>query len=210
MRSRGRRWSTVRTVVMIVIAAALVWAGGLMWFAAGLPHNVEDSARVTDGVVVLTGGSDRLASGLDILAAGKAEKLFVSGVHRLTSVTQLQRLLEREPEMFECCVVLGRSAKNTAGNASETSRWAAEEGYRSLRVVTAAYHMPRSLLEFRRAMPGAVLIAHPVFPTHVKLSQWWRWPGTASLVATEYSKYLMSLAWTRIMDDPQDGDGSGT
>ena len=77
-------------------------------------------------------------------------------------------------------------------------------------MVTGAYHMPRSLLEFRRAMPGAVLIAHPVFPTHVKLSQWWRWPGTASLVATEYSKYLMSLAWTRIMDDPQDSDGSGT
>ena len=179
-----------------------------MWFATGLPHDVEDATSATDGVVVLTGGSDRLASGLDILAAGRAKKLFVSGVHQLTSVTQLQRLLQREPEMFECCVVLGKAAENTAGNASETSRWANLEGYRSIRVVTGAYHMPRSLLEFRRAMPGAILIAHPVFPTHVKLSQWWRWPGTASLIATEYSKYLVSLAWTRIMDSAAGRTGS--
>ena len=208
MRTRGGRRSTLRILIQATLVAGLIWSGGFMWFAASLPHNVEDATSETDGVVVLTGGSDRLASGLDILAAGRAKKLFVSGVHQLTSVTQLQRLLRREPEMFECCVVLGKAAENTAGNASETSRWANQEGYQSIRVVTGAYHMPRSLLEFRRAMPGAVLIAHPVFPTHVKLSQWWRWPGTASLIATEYSKYLVSLAWTRIMDGAADRTGS--
>jgi len=208
MITRGGRRSTLRILIQATLVAGLIWSGGFMWFAASLPHNVEDATSETDGVVVLTGGSDRLASGLDILAAGRAKKLFVSGVHQLTSVTQLQRLSRREPEMFECCVVLGKAAENTAGNASETLRWANQEGYRSIRVVTGAYHMPRSLLEFRRAMPGAVLIAHPVFPTHVKLSQWWRWPGTASLIATEYSKYLVSLAWTRIMDGAADRKGS--
>ena len=209
VRTRGRRGSTLRFLIITTVAATFIWMGGFMWFASELPHDVEDPASETDGVVVLTGGSDRLESGLDVLAAGKAKKLLVSGVHQLTSVTQLQRLLQREPEMFECCVVLGKAAENTAGNASETSRWADQEGYRSLRVVTGAYHMPRSLLEFRRAMPEAVLIAHPVFPPHVKLSQWWRWPGTASLIATEYSKYLFSLAWTRVMSDAEDGTSSG-
>jgi len=204
MRTHGSRGSTLQLLALAILVTGLVWSGGFMWFATNLPHEVADATSETDGVVVLTGGSDRLASGLDILAAGKAEKLFVSGVHQLTSVTQLQRLLRREPEMFECCVVLGKAAENTAGNASETSRWANQEGYRSIRVVTGAYHMPRSLLEFRRAMPGAMLIAHPVFPSHVKLSQWWRWPGTAGLIATEYSKYLVSLAWARIMDNAKD------
>ena len=208
MKSRGRRGSTLRLLALAILVVGMIWSGGFMWFATSLPHDVEDASSTTDGVVVLTGGSDRLASGLDILAAGRAKKLFVSGVHQLTSVTQLQRLLRREPEMFECCVVLGKAAENTAGNASETSRWANQEGYRSIRVVTAAYHMPRSLLEFHRAMPDAVLIAHPVFPSHVKLSQWWRWPGTASLIATEYSKYLVSLAWTRIMDSATDRTGT--
>lgn len=213
MRRRGRRRRTARVTIAAVAAAVLIWTGGLVWFAAELPREVADSARATDGVVVLTGGSDRLAAGLDVLAAGKAGKLFVTGAHRRTSVTRLQRLQRREAGMFECCVVLGKAAANTAGNASETARWAAGEGYRSLRVVTGAYHMPRSLLEFRRAMPEAILVAHPVFPAHVKLSRWWRWPGTASLVATEYNKYLMSLAWIRIVDGPwggrRDGTGSG-
>ena len=194
----------------MLIGTLLIWAGGFIWFASELPDDVEDPNSATDGVVVLTGGSDRLESGLDLLAAGKANKLFVSGVHQLTSVAQLQRLLQREPDMFECCVVLGKSAENTAGNASETSDWAVAEGFHSLRVVTAAYHMPRSILAFRRAMPDALLIAHPVFPPHVKLAQWWRWPGTAGLIATEYSKYLLSLVWFRITSESGNATSRGT
>ena len=64
------------------------------------------------------------------------------------------------------------------------------EHFTSLRLVTAAYHMRRSILEFRRAMPGATIIAHPVFPDAFKRDQWWRWPGTVHLLATEYTKYL--------------------
>ena len=199
MRLRRQRHTILRATSILIITAALIWLGGFIWFTVGLPNDVKDPKSFTDGVVVLTGGSDRLASGLDILAAGKAKKLFVSGVHQLTSITQLQRLLKREPKIFECCVILGRAAENTAGNAIETSLWAAQEGYKSLRVVTAAYHMPRSLLEFRRAMPSVLLIEHPVFPSHVKLSQWWRWPGTTSLIITEFSKYLLSLAWMRFL-----------
>ncbi|MND03177.1 hypothetical protein D3C83_228760 [compost metagenome] len=35
---------------------------------------------------------------------------------------------------------------------------------------------------------------HAVFPSHVK-SDWWRWPGTTSLIAREYTKYV--LTWAR-------------
>jgi uncharacterized SAM-binding protein YcdF (DUF218 family) len=69
-----------------------------------------------------------------------------------------------------------------------------EQGLRSLRLVTAAYHMPRSLLEFHRVLPGTEIVPHPVFPEHVKQRSWWRWPGSASLFASEYSKYLVALA----------------
>ncbi|MDP6952784.1 MAG: YdcF family protein, partial [Alphaproteobacteria bacterium] len=70
--------------------------------------------------------------------------------------------------------------------------WMAKEGYRSLRLVTAAYHMPRSLLEFHRAMPDLRLIPHPVFPDSVRLDAWWRHPGTVALLASEYAKYLLA------------------
>jgi len=54
--------------------------------------------------------------------------------------------------------------------------------------------MPRSLLEFRRAMPDVEILVHPVFPDQVRRGSWWRSPGTASLLIGEYDKYLLALA----------------
>ena len=79
---------------------------------------------------------------------------------------------------------------STIGNADETQLWMTAENYRSLRLVTANYHMPRSLLLFHKAMPDIVIIPHPVTPDSVKLYEWWQHPGTIDLLATEYSKYL--------------------
>ena len=62
----------------------------------------------------------------------------------------------------------------------------------SLRLVTAAYHMPRSRYEFDRLLPGARLISHPVFPATYRQNDWWRWPGSARLLVSEYHKYLIA------------------
>jgi len=70
----------------------------------------------------------------------------------------------------------------------------AREGFRSVRLVTSSYHMPRSLLEFSRAMPGVRIVPHPVFADRVKQGQWLVWPGTANLIVGEYEKYLLALA----------------
>ena len=163
-----------------------------------MPSQVEDPESPSDGIVVLTGGTVRLAAGFALLDAGKAKQLFISGVHRGTSREHIKRLMAEAPARFECCVELGKVAENTAGNATETAAWVARGAIRTLRLVTAGYHMPRSLLEFRQVMPEVRLIAHPVFPKHVKLETWWRWPGTALLLATEFSKYLFSLVKARL------------
>lgn len=170
------------------------WGGGLLWFAADLAARVEDSETVTDAVVVLTGGADRLERGLELLEAGKGRKLFVSGVHRGVDLADLLRKARVSGDLAQCCVVLGHAADDTVGNAAETARWMRGEGFASLRLVTASYHMRRALLEFRRALPDTAIVAHPVFPDAFKREQWWRWPGTAHLLAVEYSKYLGALA----------------
>jgi uncharacterized SAM-binding protein YcdF (DUF218 family) len=71
-----------------------------------------------------------------------------------------------------------------------------DQGFKSLRLVTANYHMPRSLLEFRHAMPDLEIVPHPVFPENFKQDEWWLWSRSASLVASEYSKYLIALLRT--------------
>jgi uncharacterized SAM-binding protein YcdF (DUF218 family) len=90
--------------------------------------------------------------------------------------------------------VLGHEADDTFGNAQETAQWIRGQGFHSLRLVTAWYHMPRSLLEFGRAMPEIDIVAHPVFPAQVKQEHWWAWRGTAVLLISEYVKYLGALA----------------
>jgi uncharacterized SAM-binding protein YcdF (DUF218 family) len=60
--------------------------------------------------------------------------------------------------------------------------------------------MPRSLLEFENVLPDALIIPHPIFPKHVKQARWWAYPGTASIVISEYNKLL--LAWVRQKIEP--------
>ena len=180
-----------RGVLLAVLGTAvLVWALGFLVFVASIPRSVAAPERRTEVIVVLTGGSQRLETGLELLAAGRADKLFVSGVHRGVDVAELLRIARQEPGRLECCIFLDYKADDTLGNARETARWSAERAVRSLRLVTAAYHMPRSLMEFRAAMPAAEIVPHPVFPPHVKHRRWYGNPGTAALLAGEYTKFL--------------------
>ncbi|MCW2242734.1 YdcF family protein [Azospirillum canadense] len=179
------------------LVAGLAWAGGLVWFANSIPRppagESADATRPTDAIVVLTGGSGRLGMGLDLLTAGRARKLFVSGVYEGLDVQELLRKSRQSPSDVECCITLGYSADSTIGNAYETADWLREQGFRSMRLVTANYHMKRSLLEFRMVIPDVEVVPHPVASPNVHLDDWWKWPGTASLLVTEYNKYLLTL-----------------
>ena len=177
------------------LVAAAAWGIGLARFATQIPDAVADPDTATDAIVVLTGGSGRLDAGLDLLARKRAPKLFVSGVYRGVDVAKLLKVSKRSPSEIDCCIEIGHSAGDTAGNAQETAAWMDDHGYRSLRLVTSSYHLARGLLEFRLAMPGVQLVPHPVFAETVKQDRWWAWPGTALLIVGEFNKYL--VVWPR-------------
>jgi uncharacterized SAM-binding protein YcdF (DUF218 family) len=197
-----RRRRLTRSGVLL-LALVILWLGGFVWFASRIPAEIADADSETDAIVVLTGGSLRVQSGLALLAAGKAKKLFVSGVYHSTDVAALLKVSRQSPEHVACCIVLGYEADNTLGNAVETAQWMRQEGFRSLRLVTANYHMPRSLLEFSRVMPETRIVANPVFPDRVRQERWWASPATATLVLAEYHKYLLSLVRPLVMRDSE-------
>jgi uncharacterized SAM-binding protein YcdF (DUF218 family) len=179
-------------VAIAGVAAGVAVLAGLIWFA--IPPAAENRPAATDAIVVLTGASLRLPSGIDLLREGKGRMLFVSGVARHINVAELlHRAGEDSPEWLTCCIVIGHDAENTVGNAIETARWMRQQGFHSLRLVTSWYHMPRSLLEFGRAMPDVKIVPHPVFSDQVKRENWWAWHGTAGLLIEEYGKYLVAL-----------------
>lgn len=189
---RPRILSRVAVVVLVGLALFSVWLAGLLSFVDRMPTTVADPDTPTDAIVVLTGGSRRLTEGLRLLADHRARMLFVSGVYQSVEVQELLGLYRAAPEEVSCCVVLGHTADSTYGNARETAKWVIDKGYRSIRLVTADYHMQRSLFEFHRMMPEIQIIPNPVFPSSVRRKHWWRHPGTRRLYISEYDKYLFA------------------
>lgn len=196
------------------IAVPTVLLAGFVVFALAI-HDLEPRPEArADAIVVLTGAEDRIAIGIDLLARGRAKRLLISGVnptHR-TSEDLLRRLGEQATAHL-CCIDIGHAALNTVGNAEETRRWAIAHGFRSLIVVTSSYHLPRSLVEFSRVMPGTDLVAHPVAPRYLETRASWRdWPNARVLLG-EYSKLLVAslrLAANRVLgwlDPPETPPG---
>lgn len=181
-------------LLVIVGIVFAIWAIGLVRFAATLPGGVADDHTRTDAIVVLTGGSDRLATGLHLLEEDFAPRLLISGVAEAVTTDRLleQLAMQGFPAGLRSRISLGRRATSTVQNAQETADWCREEGIRSIRLVTAAYHMKRSLLEFKQLMPGLQIVPHPVFPNAVKQGQWWKYPGTLLLMTREYTKFVIA------------------
>jgi len=176
-----------------VVTTMLLWVAGLLWFVNSSLTMAPDPSR-TDAIVVLTGGRLRLEAGLDLLGAGRAQKLFVSGVNPHVDRIELMRVAGHAGEEDLNRIVIGHDADNTLGNARETAGWMQQEGYSSLRLVTSWYHMQRSLLEFQRAMPQTRIVAEPVFAGH-EGEAWSGWIELGMLTVSEYDKYLATLVW---------------
>jgi uncharacterized SAM-binding protein YcdF (DUF218 family) len=179
-----------------VVTTMVLWVVGLLWFVHSSLTMASDPSR-TDAIVVLTGGRLRLEAGLDLLGAGRARKLFVSGVNPHVDRIELMRVAGHADDEDLNRIVIGHDADNTLGNARETAGWMQQEGYSSLRLVTSWYHMQRSLLEFQRVMPQTRIVAEPVFAGH-EGEAWSGWIDVGMLTVSEYDKYLATLVWPEI------------
>ncbi|MFC1673833.1 YdcF family protein [Pseudomonadota bacterium] len=184
----------ISRVGAVLILLSGIWGAGLFRYADTIPLQVDEPQRKTDAIVVLTGGSGRLDEGLALLEQGLAKKLFISGVYKGVDMQNLLQAYRENPKDLNCCVDIGH-AEDTIANATETRDWAKLNNVTSVRLVTSAYHMPRSMLEFKNVISDVELVEHPVFPPHVKQRDWWAWPGTTGLIVGEYNKFL--VAWTR-------------
>jgi uncharacterized SAM-binding protein YcdF (DUF218 family) len=172
--------------LLIVLAA---WAIGFAWFMRSAVRSAETPPHA-DGIVALTGGAERVQTALELLAAGRADRLLVTGIGGGAELRDLARRAGIDWRPLAERVTLGRGAASTRGNAEETAAWARENGLRSLIIVTAFYHMPRAMTEMSRAMPDVRLYAAPVLPSGLRGSAGLTsWPGLR-LIAGEYTKFL--------------------
>jgi uncharacterized SAM-binding protein YcdF (DUF218 family) len=178
-------------------------------FAPGLDLLHPSTLEVTlqsapaDAIVVLTGGGARLDEAARLFKAGHARRLLISGVNGKTSREELRRRLDISQARFDCCVDIGYEAQDTIGNAVETQKWCALWKHNRIILVTANYHMPRSLLEFAHALPNAEIVPHTVTPRPFAEADWWLSANTMSLAGGEYLKFLgahIRIAGARVLE----------
>jgi uncharacterized SAM-binding protein YcdF (DUF218 family) len=153
-----------------------------------------------DGIVVLTGGADRILEGLRLLQDGRAHALLISGVGKGASLDSLAKAAGIDPAPLAARISLGRSATSTIGNADETADWVGRLHLHSLLVVTASYHMMRAITELQRRIPDVALIPAPVLPPALR-NRGGSF-ATVRLLAHEYTKWLAAeLGLTRLEAD---------
>lgn len=174
----------------------LILTAGFFVFAHGVSVMPSAPLHVADGIVALTGGEDRIAEAVRLLSSGKARRLLISGVNPTTTKPELisfNAVPRRDAILFRCCVDLDKRALNTEANAAETTAWVRQNRFRSLIVVTSSYHMPRSLVELRQAMPDVELIPYPVRSPNLE-ARWWSDQRTLWVLSKEYVKFVTALA----------------
>jgi uncharacterized SAM-binding protein YcdF (DUF218 family) len=179
---------TVKLVVLGILALVLGFAG-FIWL---LPSQEIALDRNADGIVVLTGGTSRVADALELLGSGRGKRLLITGVNPGTTTADIARQTVDYGRLLNCCVDLDYSALNTLGNAVQARRWALDHDFKSLIVVTSAYHMPRALAELAHQLPDAALIPYPVVSDRLRIEPWWSNSETTKLVLSEYLKYLFA------------------
>lgn len=187
-RRRWRLW-----VGSGLVAIALLGAGFLV-FANAATRPPAELPPKADGIVALTGTQERISVAAQLLARERARRLLVTGINRQATSAEIRRLTGLDASLFDCCVDLGYEAQNTIGNAEETRAWAEQHEFSRLIVVTSSYHMPRSLVELGRVMPGVELIPYPVVSGPLRRGEWWTRPALIRLLASEYVKFLPSAA----------------
>ncbi|WP_315850258.1 YdcF family protein [Qipengyuania thermophila] len=171
-------------MIRFLAALLLLYVGGFIWQAAFPPQPAPVAER-TDAALVLTGGPGRIERGLAVVNAGAAREVFVSGVARQVTEQEFADRYRIAAPLRRCCVTLGYAAVDTRSNAREAAQWVEESGHRSVRLITADYHMRRAAGEVADVMPPGVTILRDAVRTR---------PSLGTMFA-EYNKLVASLVW---------------
>jgi len=142
----------MRLKPLILLAFFCVWFYGVFDFYK-LTQAIASVKNPVDGIVILTGGNDRIKNGLAHIDELKAGRVLISGVPKAVKIKTFQcNQLQAYSHILES-IDIGYGAVNTFSNALESAVWVRNHHFKSIGLVTSRFHLPRSLYLFKKAMP---------------------------------------------------------
>jgi len=171
------------TFLLALAAVAVVLMGFVMFLRElPMPNDVPHSFIEAEGAVVFTGGGQRVDTGTLIVRQGFSGPLLITGVGEGVTLQDIFKRRKITPE-HQLQVTLDYRAGTTVQNVEETIKWARANDLKEIFLITAFYHMPRSLALFEQSAPDIKVVPWPVFPSGVSYQ----------LLSYEYAKYVAVL-----------------
>ena len=188
--------------LLILLKFFLFWSVanifvGLITFVILIKSNFSEEKilfKDTNSVVVATGGSNRILKGINLIEENIERKMLITGVGKGISKTEIAKAIDankKQSNILNCCVDLDLTAINTQGNAMQAIEWLRKNDAKNSFLVTANYHMPRLILEFKRVNPEINLNIVPVKPDLDPINKIYL-PNNFILISKEYLKFIVT------------------
>lgn len=146
------------------------------------------SSPQTDAIVAWTGGEYRIQTAIKLLEEKNVQKLLISGVNKKVDSSLFLGDISDETRQK---IDLGYQATTTQENAIETADWVYKNNFKSVILVTSFYHIPRSLLEIKHALPNTTIYPYAIWPKDFTESVSWIHTRSAFHLFVEYHKFLI-------------------
>ena len=183
---------------LFLLLAGFIWWTLLLFntFPKKLYLNNPSETSENTGIVVLTGGKNRIEKGVDLLSKGYGNKLLISGVFMPSEIEAKFSLEKEKNELFKCCIFFDQESKNTLENAKEVAKWLNEnKDIKSIILVSSYYHLPRSILIFEKKITSDLKIYPvPAISNNNLRNQFF---FHLKLIISEYFKVLYTIVFLR-------------
>ena len=190
--------SKFKTICIVLVTSILTYFFiGLIEYKDKILSTISYVSKKSSNIVILTGGTNRIKDGLEIVNKFERtptfkSKILVSGTGKGFTKTSLQRNINFDFNLIECCIELDSISTNTYSNAFETLKWVQKNDISEIILITSNYHMPRAYLEFKYRMPNLKIFTYPITPKKHDISMWLSSVQTFSLIFSEYCKFLIA------------------
>ena len=187
-----RKNPTIIVFLLIIASICVLNIYSFLQEVKKFEFNTATNINKIDGIVVLTGDQYRIAKGIELLKNYPDKKLLISGVNKNINTIDIMKEFPNNKNFFECCVDIGKDAKNTFENIIETFEWMKSNEFNSIIIVTSDYHVPRVKLEINRFIDN-----QQIFYEAVKTGE-----GESILrlkkITLEYIKYIRTFLSIKI------------
>lgn len=150
----------MKIIQLTIASIVLIWCTGFFYFMYITSNISNDDRHATDAIVVFGGKKQNLYVGIQLLKAGYAPVIFITGDK---PKEEYDNFLKNEHIAKEQFIFDEHLANSQYNHALDTVLFLQKYQFQSLRVIVSAYQFPRAYKELKANIPSNItLIIHPI------------------------------------------------